>query len=77
MPIMDGYEMAVAIRKNNNQIPIIALTADAFPEREQECLSAGMNGRLVKPVNLQKLQDTLVEWIPTRPARNRSPDVIT
>ena len=77
MPIMDGYELAVAIRKENSQVPIIALTADAFPEREQECLSAGMNGRLVKPVNLQKLQDTLDEWIPARSTREPSLDEVT
>jgi len=66
MPIMDGYELAIEIRKENRQIPIIALTADAFPEREQQCLSAGMNGRLVKPVNLQKLQDTFDQWISSK-----------
>lgn len=63
MPIMDGYELTVEIRKENTLTPVIALTADAFPEREQECLSAGMNDRVVKPVNLQKLQHTLEKWI--------------
>ncbi|NNJ98587.1 MAG: response regulator [Gammaproteobacteria bacterium] len=63
MPIMDGYELAIEIRKENSQIPVIALTADAFPEREQECLSAGMNDRIVKPVNLQNLENTLQKWI--------------
>jgi len=63
MPIMDGYELAVEIRKENSQIPVIALTADAFPEREQECLSAGMNDRIVKPVNLQNLEKILQKYI--------------
>lgn len=63
MPIMDGYELAIEIRKENSQIPVIALTADAFPEREQECLSAGMNDRIIKPVNLQNLENTLQKWI--------------
>ncbi|MGB5518834.1 MAG: ATP-binding protein [Gammaproteobacteria bacterium] len=63
MPLMDGYELAIEIRKEDSQIPVIALTADAFPEREKECLSAGMNDRVIKPVNLQKLQNTLEKWI--------------
>jgi len=63
MPIMDGYELATEIRKEDTHIPVIALTADAFPEREQQCMSAGMNGRVIKPVNLQKLQQTLNKWI--------------
>jgi signal transduction histidine kinase len=62
MPIMDGYELAIEIRKENSQIPVIALTADAFPEREQECLSAGMNDRIIKPVNLQNLEKILQKW---------------
>jgi signal transduction histidine kinase/CheY-like chemotaxis protein len=76
MPIMDGYELAIEIRKENSQIPIIALTADAFPEREQECLSAGMNDRLVKPVNLRKLQDTFDQWISSIPDEAESLDTI-
>ena len=57
------YELAVEIRKENSQIPVVALTADAFPEREQECLSAGMNDRIVKPVNLQNLEKILQRYI--------------
>ena len=63
MPIMDGYELTAELRKHNNHVPIIALTADAFPEREQECLSAGMNGRMIKPVSLQQLDHMLEQWL--------------
>ena len=63
MPIMDGYELTAEIRKNNNHIPVIALTADAFPEREQECLTAGMNDRIVKPVSLKQLDSMLEKWL--------------
>lgn len=63
MPIMDGYELATEIRKKNSNIPVIALTADAFPESEKACLSVGMNDRIVKPVGLQKLSDTLQKWL--------------
>jgi len=63
MPIMDGYELTTEIRKNNSRIPVIALTADAFPEREQQCLTAGMNARIVKPVNLKQLGNMLETWL--------------
>jgi signal transduction histidine kinase/ActR/RegA family two-component response regulator len=84
MPIMDGYELTAEIRKNNSHIPVIALTADAFPEREQECLIAGMNDRIVKPVSLKQLDNMLDKWL--RPncriqsspniARRRTHDVV-
>ena len=63
MPIMDGYELTAELRRDNNQVPVIALTADAFPERERECLSAGMNGRMIKPVSLQQLDNMLGQWL--------------
>ena len=63
MPVMDGYELTAELRKNNSLVPIIALTADAFPERERECLTAGMNGRIIKPVSLQQLDSMLETWL--------------
>jgi len=63
MPIMDGYEMTTEIRNNNNRVPVIALTADAFPEREQQCMVAGMNDRIVKPVSLKQLDNMLGKWL--------------
>ena len=63
MPIMDGYELVIEIRKNNIPVPVVALTADAFPESEDTCRKAGMNDRIIKPVNLQKLNDTLQKWL--------------
>lgn len=50
MPVMDGYEATKAIRSTGNQIPIIAMTANAFAEDAQKCLDAGMNGHLAKPI---------------------------
>ncbi len=63
MPIMDGYELTTEIRKKNSHLPIIALTADAFPERERECLAVGMNDRIVKPVSLKQLDNMLNKWL--------------
>jgi signal transduction histidine kinase/CheY-like chemotaxis protein len=64
MPIMDGYKLAAEIRASGDtDTPIIALTADAFPERESECLLAGMNDSIIKPVGLHKLRTTLEQWL--------------
>ena len=63
MPIMDGYELTTEIRKQNSLIPVIALTADAFPEREHQCIEAGMNDRIVKPVSMQQLDNMLEKWL--------------
>ena len=64
MPLIDGYKLAKIIRdKGNKTLPIIALTADAFPERKVECLKAGMNDRMTKPVNLETLKNTLEKYL--------------
>jgi signal transduction histidine kinase/CheY-like chemotaxis protein len=63
MPVMDGYQFTTTIRQSgDNKTPIIALTADAFPESEIKCRNAGMNDRMVKPVTLKKLKATLSKW---------------
>jgi len=64
MPIMDGYEAAKAIRKNNLEIPIVALTANAMKEDTKKSEAAGMNGHLNKPVEIEKLYQTLLKYIP-------------
>ena len=64
MPVMNGLQAARRIRQSEisfvKEIPIIAMTADAFAENVQECLDAGMNGHLAKPIDmklvLQELQ---------------------
>lgn len=63
MPLLDGYQLTKTIRSQGNSIPIIALTADAFPEKKAECLDAGMNDRLTKPVDLQTLKSTLEKYL--------------
>ena len=59
MPNMDGYKATKAIRrlpdKEKAEIPIIAMTANAFREDVQKCLDAGMNGHLAKPVHVEEL----------------------
>lgn len=58
MPVMTGYEAARAVRsaqRADNNIPIIAMTADAFAEDIQRCLESGMNAHTAKPINPQEL----------------------
>jgi len=63
MPVMDGIEATKTIRAMDDpklaQLPIVAMTADAFEEDRQRVLSAGMNGHLGKPVDTDKLFATL------------------
>jgi PAS domain S-box-containing protein len=64
MPLIDGYKLARTIRdRGNHKLPIIALTADAFPEKKAECIKAGMDDQLTKPVNLQTLRDILEKYL--------------
>jgi len=59
MPVMDGYETAAAIRAldraDAKTVPILAMTADAFEDDVQKCLSVGMNGHISKPVEPNSL----------------------
>lgn len=59
MPEMDGYEAAAAIRKFNNTVPIIALTASQLEKVSEAVTSAGMNDLLRKPMTAQQLYGTL------------------
>jgi CheY-like chemotaxis protein/HPt (histidine-containing phosphotransfer) domain-containing protein len=62
MPLLDGVAATQAIRAlpgSAATVPIIALTADAFAETRERCLAAGMNGFLIKPVNVQELAAAL------------------
>lgn len=70
MPVMNGYEATRAIRssgrKDLEDIPVIAMTADAFPDDIRKSEEAGMNGHISKPVDIEMLEDTLKKWIPKK-----------
>ncbi len=55
MPRLDGIEATRRLRASGQTMPIIALTADAVPEQQAECLAAGCNGYLAKPLDLDQL----------------------
>ncbi len=65
MPVMDGYRAALAIRRMEDPvragIPIIAMTANAFAEDIRQAEEAGMNGHIAKPLDLEKMRETLAE----------------
>ena len=66
MPIMNGYEATAAIRSlpdKKCQIPIIAVTANAFVEDVQLAKNTGMNGHLAKPLEIEKLNEVLKKWL--------------
>lgn len=67
MPRLDGMGAARAIRALplHAHTPILALTASAFVQDREECLAAGMDGHIVKPVEAEVLMATLVQFLGT------------
>ena len=67
MPQLNGYEATRAIRAlgtpQSQSVPIVAMTANAFREDIEACLAAGMNGHLMKPIDLDSLLSTLKEYL--------------
>ena len=67
MPIMDGYEATKAIRDLDNRIlanvPIVAMTANAFGEERKKAFACGMNGYVTKPIEINVLFETLKQII--------------
>ena len=69
MPRLDGYGATKKIRAldrpDAERIPIVAMTANSFKEDEEAAMSAGMNGFIPKPVNVQQLFEVLEELLAT------------
>ena len=70
MPVMDGYEATRRIRALASRelagIPIIAMTANAFEEDRKDAFKAGMNAHVAKPVDINRLKETLAEILKGR-----------
>ncbi len=65
MPRMDGVQATQAIRQlpNRQSLPILAMTANAFAEDREQCLAAGMNDFVSKPVNPGLLYEAILRWL--------------
>ena len=66
MPIMTGYEATPEIRKLNRpdkDLPIIAMTADAFADDMKKCIECGMNAHIAKPIDIDVVQKTIAKFI--------------
>ncbi|WP_305856195.1 PAS domain S-box protein [Balneatrix alpica] len=64
MPVMDGYTATRHIREQAQwqNLPILAMTANAMPQDRQQCLQVGMNDHLAKPINVDELFHKLARW---------------
>lgn len=63
MPVMDGLEATKQIRKTNADIPIIALTANAYESDREAAFDAGCNDFIAKPVNCKTTLDTISKYL--------------
>lgn len=67
MPVMDGYEATREIRalprEDSSEIPIVAMSANAFVEDIRACVRAGMNAHVPKPVNIANLADMMKRFL--------------
>lgn len=67
MPVMDGVESTMAIRKSGveyySRLPIVALTANAVSEVKDELLAAGMNDIITKPISMDDVIEVLQKWL--------------
>ncbi len=70
MPEMDGYEATMAIRQlekaTGDHTPIVAMTASAMTEDREQCLAAGMDDHIAKPVQLDRLRQALERFTPAQ-----------
>ncbi len=66
MPVMNGYDAAMAIRRlerSDKDLPIIAMTADAFSDDAQRCLECGMNAHIPKPLDVKECTRILKQYL--------------
>jgi CheY-like chemotaxis protein len=67
MPVMNGKDACRMIRKINASLPVIALTAHAIKEQQDECFAAGMNDYLTKPLTKEALMTMIYKYVKDKP----------
>ncbi|MDL2290680.1 response regulator [Desulfovibrio sp. OttesenSCG-928-F20] len=69
MPVMDGYKATRTLREipKLQSMPIIAMTAHAMSGERENCIAAGMNDHVAKPIEVEKLFEVLRLWAPAQP----------
>lgn len=81
MPNLNGYEATRQIRDSRldgiNELPIIAMTADAFAEDVRKARRSGLNGHLMKPISVEQLRKTLIQCIQWKRQNHPSPPATT
>jgi signal transduction histidine kinase/DNA-binding response OmpR family regulator len=75
MPVMDGYEATRRIRAPESKVldsavPIVAMTANTMQGDREKCLAVGMNDFISKPIDPNKLQLALQQWLPKQEYKN-------
>ncbi|MEW8375901.1 MAG: transporter substrate-binding domain-containing protein [Candidatus Thiodiazotropha sp.] len=78
MPEMDGYEATRRIRDDARfkQLPLIAMTAHAMAEEREQCLAAGMNEHIPKPIDPAHLYNVLSQWLKAPASQpDRAPEI--
>ena len=63
MPIMNGYEATIEIRKILPKTIIIALTAGVITGEKEKCIDIGMNDFIIKPIEKNIFEETIIKWV--------------
>ncbi len=66
MPVMNGYQATIMLRglnRSDSDIPVIAMTANAFKDDRDKAKAAGMNGYIIKPFKMECLERVMKEWL--------------
>lgn len=73
MPVMDGYQLAQALRSRGETLPVLAVTATALASERERCRAVGIDNLLLKPLDLERLSTALRRYLPASTRRQAVP----